>query len=228
MPGAGVGEHELNYTATIRDPPTLQPEFFSLYEEEPGGVRPGSRALAAVRGRPRGGRPEAFAELRPQERVQRDTVEQLANFAPMVQILDALVPQMGDQLVEVLKIKSYDTPIPEQVIEVPKISSSSSRSRRVLRAPQTAEQFVDVPTVVSFSSLQQQRAEQIIDIPVLHRHRGGGGGLQGFLPEQNTLTFLFRMVFNVYAQVRFLLLHPLTHLVLRMRLLQGVFELFPK
>ena len=104
---------------------------------------------------------------------------------------------------------------------MPKISSSSRRSRRVLRAPQTAEQLVDVPTVVSFSSLQQQRAEQIIDTPVLHRHRGGGGGLQGFLPEQNTLTFQFRMVFNVYAQVRFLLLHPLTHLVLRMRLLQG-------
>ena len=32
--------HELNYTATIRNPPTPQPELFSLYDEEPGGSRP--------------------------------------------------------------------------------------------------------------------------------------------------------------------------------------------
>ena len=37
---AGEWGHELNYTATIRDPPTPQPELFSLYEEEPGGSRP--------------------------------------------------------------------------------------------------------------------------------------------------------------------------------------------
>ena len=43
---------------------------------------------------------------------------------------------------------------------------------------------MDVPTAVSFSSLQQT-AEQIIDIPV-PRGRGGsgGGGLQGYRPGQ--------------------------------------------
>ena len=35
-------------------------------------------------------------------------------------------------------------------------------------------------------------------------------------------------VFNVYAQDRFLLLHPLTHLVLRMEVFIGFFTLFPK
>ena len=59
-----------------------------------------------------------------------------------------------------------DTPIPEQVIEVPKIASSSRVSRNMLRALQMAEQLVEVPTVVSYSSLQQQTAEQIVDIPV--------------------------------------------------------------
>ena len=54
------------------------PELFQLFEEEPGGKRPAP--LPEVAG--------------PQERVQRRTVEQLADLAPMVQILDALVPLM--------------------------------------------------------------------------------------------------------------------------------------
>ena len=41
-------------------------------------------------------------------------------------------------------------------------------------------------TVVSFSSLWQQSAGQIIDIPVPRGRRGGGGGLQSFLPVQNS------------------------------------------
>ena len=95
----------------------------------------------------------------------------------MLQILDIPVPQMVDQLVATLL--HLDSPIPEQVIAVPKISSSSRCSRTVLRVSQTAEQLVEVPTVVSFS----QTAEQIIDIPV-PRTRGGRGGLQGFPPGQ--------------------------------------------
>ena len=78
-----------------------------------------------------------------------------------------------------------DTPSPEQVIAVPKISSSSRCSRTVLRDPQTAEQLVEVPTVVSFSSLQQQTVEQIIDIPV-PRTRGDRGGPRGFSPGQGS------------------------------------------
>ena len=62
-----------------RDAPP-QPELFQLYEEVPGGWRP-----------------ETLAEPRPQERANRHTVEQLADFAPVVQILDVPVPQMVDQ-----------------------------------------------------------------------------------------------------------------------------------
>ena len=114
-----------------------------MFEEEPGGARP--RYL----GEPRGA----------QERVQQRTVEQLADVVPMVQILDIPVPRMGYQLVA--SLKHLDTPIPGQVIAVPKISSSS------------------------FPSLQQQTAEQIIDVPV-PRTRGDRGGLQGFSPGRGS------------------------------------------
>ena len=47
--------------------------------------------------------------------------------------------------------------IPEQVIEVPKISSPSRHCRRRVRfAEQTAEQLVEVPTIISYSSLLQR------------------------------------------------------------------------
>ena len=70
-------------------------------------------------------------------------MEQLADFAPVVQILDVPVPQTVDQLVEVLKIVDYAGP--EQVIEVPKISCPVQPSRVVLRATQMAEQSEEVP-----------------------------------------------------------------------------------
>ena len=113
-----------------------QPETFSLYEEEPGGRRLASLA------EPPG----------PQERIQRRTVEQSAGIAPMVQILDAPVPQTVDQLVEVLR--PFDTMAPEQVIDVPKITSQDAIPQRaVLRVPQVAEQLVDEP-VPSFDDFE--------------------------------------------------------------------------
>ena len=47
-----------------------------------------------------------------------------------------------------------------------------------------AEQLVEVPTIVSYSSLFLRTAEQIIDIPVPQDRGvcGGEGGLQGFSP----------------------------------------------
>ena len=56
--------------------------------------------------------------------------------------------------------------------------------------PQMAEQLVEVPTIMSFISLQQQNVEQIVDSPVPHRRRRGQGGLQGLRPEQSS-TALF-------------------------------------
>ena len=47
----------------------------------------------------------------------------------------------------------------EQVIEVPKISSPSRHCRRRVRfAEKTAEQLVEVPTIISYSSLLQRTA----------------------------------------------------------------------
>ena len=118
-----------------------------------------------------GERPAALLEPRLQGRVQRRTVEHVIDVLLHVQILDVPVPQMGDQLVE--SMQRLDTATPVQVIAVPKISLD-----RIL------QRFV--PFVVSFSSLWQQSAGQIIDIPVPRGRRGGGGGLQSFLPVQNS------------------------------------------
>ena len=112
---------------------------------------------------------------------------------PLVQILDAPVPQLGEQLVDFFR--SLDTQLPvEQVIDVPKIYDDSIQPRIVdcdLRCPQIVEQLVEVPTLLSFASLQQQTAEHIVDIPVPHGRWGsGGGGLHGFLPEQNSTVFI--------------------------------------
>ena len=48
-------------------------------------------------------RPSPLVEVRPSERAQRHAVEGLGEFAPMVQILDAPVPQMVDHVAEALR-----------------------------------------------------------------------------------------------------------------------------
>ena len=78
-----------------------------------------------------GVRPEALAEPRPQERVQRHTMEQLADVAPMVPSLAVPESQMVDQLVAVLK--PVDSSVPDQIIAVPKISLPSRPLRAVRR-----------------------------------------------------------------------------------------------
>ena len=95
----------------------------------------------------RGMRPAPLWEPRPQERVQRHTAEQvIESFVPApILDLDALVPQMVEQLVGVLKV--FDQSLPEQVIEVPKITLQAGVLHRpALRKPQLAEQLVEVPT----------------------------------------------------------------------------------
>ena len=120
------------------------------------------------------GRPGVLKEPEPPnmvDRVLRRTVDQLADAEPMVQVLDTPVPQMVEQLLEVLR--RLDIEVPAQVIEVPKISQDSIRERLVdcdLRHPQMAEQLMDVPTVLSLALLQQQYAEQTVDNPA-SRHR---------------------------------------------------------
>ena len=144
--------------------------FFELFDEDTVVVRPG-----------------VLAEPRPQERVQRHTMEHIVDFdccAPMAQILDAPLPQMVEQLPDVLRFFDRLTTVPEQVIEVPKILPEDVPFRAVLCDPQLPEQLVEVPTIVSYSWLQL-RMEQTVDIPV--PGRGGRiSSLQGFTPGQNS------------------------------------------
>ena len=57
----------------------------------------------------------------------RHVVEDLGELAPLVQILDLLVPQTVDYVTDALRM--LDRPMAEQVIEVPKISCSPCPSR---------------------------------------------------------------------------------------------------
>ena len=86
---------------------------------------------------------------------------------------------MVDKLEDVLKI--VDLSVPVQEIDVPKISSlSCPPPRRVLPEPQSADQLVEVPTVLSPLRI----AEQIVGIPVVQGR--GKRRLQGFLPEEGS------------------------------------------
>ena len=73
-----------------------------------------------------------------------------------------------------------DFQVPEQVIKVPKLSFRRCYVKNLCILPiehQTAEQLVEVPTVVSFSSLQRT-AEQGIDIPeVVEEHPASNGSV---------------------------------------------------
>ena len=126
-------------------------------------------------------RPAPLLEVLPQERVQQRTAEQIVDPVPLVPLLHDVVPQMVEQLVDILA--PLDFRIAEQVIDVPKILCPPRAARTVLREPQTVEQLVEVPTPVSFSSLLQRAVEQNVDIPVAGGS-GAGGGLSGSLPDR--------------------------------------------
>ena len=104
----------------------------------------------------------------------------LAEFAPMVQILDAPVPQFPDQLMDFFK--ASDSATPEQVIAVPKFLQDSIPPRTLLSEPQMAEQLVEVPTVVSPSFFVEQNS----DIPVPGARLRLRGDLQGFHTGQGS------------------------------------------
>ena len=98
--------------------------------------------------------------------------------------LDVPVPQMVDQLPDIEQFFRALSPDPEQVIEVSKILPLDVPVRAALHVTQLVEQLVEVPTTVSYSSLQRT-VEQLVDIPV----PGGWrlrSGLHGFLPRQRS------------------------------------------
>ena len=93
---------------------------------------------------PPGTRPASLAEPRGDVmQVQRHTVEHLADGAPSLPTLDVLVPQMVDQLVDILKIIAKLSPaVYEQVIDVPRSSRTPPQQR--LKPPEP-QQLVEVP-----------------------------------------------------------------------------------
>ena len=100
-------------------------------------------------------RPTPPAEVRPLPGVQRHTAAHIEDIVPYVQILDVPVPQLEDRVVDLLR--EIDAPaLVEQVIAVPKISLDRVLQRSVCRRSRRAEQLVEVPTIVSYYSLQQQ------------------------------------------------------------------------
>ena len=142
-------------------------EFFELFSDD---------------GRPTGGeRPAALLEPRPQGEVQRHA----GIGYELAQNLDVPVLHMVEQLPDVLQFFATCLPVvAEQVIDVPKISLDRTQQRLgdCLRQPQMADQLVEVPTIMSYSTLRGL-VEQNVDIPV---QRGGGRSLQGLRPGQGS------------------------------------------
>ena len=101
-----------------------------------------------------------------------------------VPTLDVPVPQLVDQLPDIEQFFRALSPDPEQVIEVPKILPFDVPMRAALRFTQLVEQLVEVPTIISFSSLQRT-VEQHVDIPV-PGGEGPSSGLQGFSSGQSS------------------------------------------
>ena len=160
------------------------------------GQKPGTRAKEgevreehqALRGQtrlPPGMRPARLVGVQPQGHVKRHFAEHLAELAPLVQILDAPVPQLVDNVMDAFRF--LDQPMTEQVIEVPRISCPPCPSRSQVPVPLTAEQLVEVPTVLSPTRIALQIAEQIVGIPVPHGR--GERHVHGFLPGQSSTAF---------------------------------------
>ena len=147
MARAGGGARDVLCGRVLEDalPQAAGARYFAMDAGEDVGEAPAAE------------RPAPLLEVRPQERVQQHTVEQIVDPVPLVPLLHDVVPQMVEQLVDILA--PLDFRVAEQVIEVPKIVCPPRAARTVLRAPQTAEQLVEVPTIISCSSLLQQTLE---------------------------------------------------------------------
>ena len=120
---------------------------------------------------------------------------------------------------------------------MPKILIDVILARSSVPEPQSAEQLVEVPTVLSPARIALQIAEQIVDTPV-PQGRGGKRRVQGFLPEQSspaTSSYLERISERTVEQI--VDISPggglgtrtgLPHLlVLQMRILLRGFRTFP-
>ena len=117
-------------------------------------------------------RPPPLVDVRPSSCAQRHIMEDLGELAPSVQLLDLPVPQMVENVTDTL-LRILDFPIAEQVIAVPTVSCASCPSRSRVPGPQSADQLVEVPTVLTPTRIALQIAEQIVDTPVPRAHDHG-------------------------------------------------------
>ena len=153
-----------------------------LHGEDPEAPHTPAGASSASKKSPAGVCQAPLSEVAGrQEKVERHVVEDLGELAPLVQILDFPAPQMVDNVLDALRPVS---PMAVQALEVPKISCSPCPSRSPIPEPQSAEQLVEVPTVLSPLRNAEQIAEQIVDTPVPSGR--GKRRVQGFLPEQSS------------------------------------------
>ena len=83
----------------------------------------------------------------------------------MAQILDIPVPQLVDQLADVMRFFDTLLPVPEQAIKVSKMLLDDVPVRTV-RDTQLVEQLVEVPTIVLLSSLERTVEHHVVDFPV--------------------------------------------------------------
>ena len=108
-----------------------------------------------------GSRPDIIDTLSgPQERDLRRTVEQIVDAVPLVPLLDDPVPQTVEQLPNLVQFFAALSPVPEQVIAVPKILPHEVPPRRLCRDTQLAEQLVEVPTILYFLKQRIPRADR--------------------------------------------------------------------
>ena len=128
-----------------------------------------------------GVRPAPLEEGRPQGKQERHA----GIGYEIVQNFDVPVPQMVEQLPNIVQFFAALSLVPEQVIAVPKILPHDVPPRRFVSRHAAGEHLVEVPTILYF--LKQRIPEQIVDNPVPHGGRGASGGLQGFLPGRSSL-----------------------------------------
>ena len=221
------GGHEMYYTAAFRNIPLSQvagTEYFSLDVEDVPDT---------------GTRPDRLAGVRQHERVQQHFEDQFVDTASALPILGVPVPLMGEQLVDVLQFFDSLRPVAEQVIEVPKIIIERIPPRTLVREPQLAEQLVEVPTIVSFSSLLQRTVRSSTSTFQFLVVEGDSQVFKVLFPDRvqqrllssRSLTFLVE-IFKVLALDRvrqrlLLFILQLDRMMTRMSLVQGFFALFP-
>ena len=187
MDRAGEWGREMNYTAKTRDPPTPQPELFSLYEEEPGCARPRS-----------------VTDHAPQDRVERHIVQHRIEACPFVQILDTPVPQGGNQLAICTSLSRLSKCPRSRLHLVVHAGAGFPWCRRLnswwkcrnscswlVCSSSRWLTLLQVLTIFSQDRIIGLVWEQSMDIPDPHGRggRAGRGGLQGARPGQNSAAF---------------------------------------